>query len=335
MLSGRGAQEPLIRFTGLGDFSELGVSIFFVISGFLVTASFVRAGAAGRYLANRCLRILPGLAVALVLTACVLGTLVSTLSAAGYFGRLQTWTYVARNLLLYPVTYYLSGVFAANPFPDAVNGSLWTLRLEFTFYLAILVLAAMRLLTPKALAVLTLGGFIAYAAARALPPGQAPIMVLLALRNGYLFIAGAALFTWREPMARLAVVWTGAAALAFAASLPSEALAPFVAIGVLPLLVIGVALRPLPVLRSAARFGDFSYGIYIYAFPVQQALMWWAGPQRLDIASFFGATLVCVLPLAAASWWLVEKPALGFKRRLVERRSSGPGAGAVEAPANP
>jgi peptidoglycan/LPS O-acetylase OafA/YrhL len=73
------------------------------------------------------------------------------------------------------------------------------------------------------------------------------------------------------------------------------------------------------------RFGDLSYGVYIYAFPVQQALMQAFGPQ-LGLPVFIGATLAFVLPLAAASWWLVERPALSFKPR---------GAGREAAPAGP
>jgi len=318
VLSGREALEPLSRHTGLDGFGGLGVSIFFVISGFLVTASYDRSGNTPAYFAARLLRIIPALAVAVALTALVLGPLVTTLPLAAYFGDPAVWLYVARNVLLYPVTYLLPGVFADNPFPAAVNGSLWTLRLEFTCYLLVPLLAWRRLLRPgplAALAVLLAG---AYLALTWLGPDRAPAMALLAARFGFLFVAGAALYYRRESgwLRRGAVA---AAAVAFLAAAAFQPVAMLITPLLLPILVIAFALTPLPGLSSLSRYGDFSYGIYIYAFPVQQAWMFALGPDRLGPWAFTGLTLLCVLPLAAASWMLVEKPALDLKA-LVRRR---------------
>ena len=322
ILSGRGADEPLAAHTGIGGFGELGVSIFFVVSGFLVTMSYERLGDVRAFLANRVLRILPGLALAVALTAWALGPLVSSLPPGDYFSRLQTWLYPLRNLLLYPVAYRLPGVFAHNPYPDAVNGSLWTLRLEFSFYLAIPALARCGQLNRRGLGAAALAAAAAYLACLGL--GQhAPPVALIATRNLYLFAAGAALFAWRDQAALRGPGLMLAAAALFAASLPFKAVTPYVAPMVLPLLVVGLALRPVRGAAAAARFGDLSYGVYIYAFPVQQALMAFVGPQRLGMAAFLGLTLLAVLPLAALSWWLVERPALGLKA-VVRRRWAPP-----------
>ncbi|HTK33664.1 MAG TPA: acyltransferase [Caulobacteraceae bacterium] len=313
ILSGRGAAEPLAAFTGIGGFGELGVSIFFVVSGFLVTMSHQRLGDVRAFMVNRGLRILPGLAAAVVLTALVLGPLVSTLAPADYFSRPQTWLYPLRNVLLYPVDYLLPGVFAHNPYPDAVNGSLWTLRLEFSFYLTIPLLAWCGLLTRTGLRAVAAAAAAAYLAVVALGPAHAPVMALIATRNFYLFAAGAALFMWRGHPALRSPGVLSLAGLLFVAALPFKPVTAYVAPIVLPLVVAGLALRPVRGVSAAARFGDLSYGVYIYAFPVQQAWMALLGPQRLDVAGFLGVTLACVLPLAALSWWLVERPALGLK----------------------
>ena len=315
ILSGRQTAEPLIANTGIGGFGELGVSIFFVVSGFLVTMSYDRLGDVRAFLANRCLRILPGLAVAVVLNAWVLGPLASTLPPGDYFARAQTWLYPVRNLLLYPVAYRLPGVFGHNPYPDAVNVSLWTLRLEFTFYLAIPVMARLRLLNRTGLGLLAAAAGAVYLLAAA-SGAHAPAILLIAARNFYLFSAGAALFAWRDRAALRGPLLLLAVGAAFLTVLPFRPVTPFVAPFVLPFLVVGLALRPLPGVSRAAHFGDLSYGVYIYAFPVQQAWMAFVGPQRLGVAAFLALTLACVMPLAALSWWLVERPALGLKARV-------------------
>jgi peptidoglycan/LPS O-acetylase OafA/YrhL len=316
VLSGRGAFEPLARYSGLDGFGGLGVSIFFVISGFLVTASYDRCPDPRAYFAGRLLRILPGLAVALLLSALVLGPLVTDLPRAVYFSDLKTWLYVTRNLLLYPVTYDLPGVFTTNPYPDAVNGSLWTLRLEFTCYLLIPLLDWRRVLRPRVVEALALLAGVACLALVALGPERIPNMALLGARFGFLFVAGAALY-YRRDQAWLRSGWTLAASAAlFGLAAPFEPVAMLVTPPVLAVLVIAFALRPLPGLSSFSRYGDFSYGIYIYAFPVQQAWIHLIGPERLEPLAFTGLALACVLPLAAASWLLVEKPALDLKKRI-------------------
>lgn len=312
VLSGRGESEPLIRFTGLGGFGELGVSIFFVISGFLVAASYERLPRIPAYLASRILRILPGLAVAVILSAFVLGPLVSTFSPGVYLAQPQTWLYPVLNLALYPVTYALPGVFLDNPYPAAVNGSLWTLRLEFTCYLLIPALAAAGRFDRRTLGALAVLAGLGYVAVWTLGPGHVPAIVLLAARNGLLFTAGAALYAWRDAAWMRSPAPVVLAAVVLAASLPSERFALLVMPLALPLVVIGFALRPLPGISSWSRFGDYSYGLYIYAFPVQQLWMDLLGPS-LGIGAFTALTLACVMPLAIASWLLVEKPALDAK----------------------
>jgi peptidoglycan/LPS O-acetylase OafA/YrhL len=315
VLSGRTAEEPLLRYTGLGGLGELGVSIFFVVSGFLVTASYRRLGSVRAYMLHRALRILPGLAVAVSLCALVLGPAVTTVPLGAYFGDPRTWLYPVRNLLLYPVTYLLPGVFAANPYPDAVNGSLWTLRLEFTLYLLPPLLAWPGLLSRAGLAWAAGLAGLAYLALLWAGPGHVPAIALIGARNGYLFVAGAALFAWAERLRpeRAAVLAPALAVFCLAAL--SRTAAPAFCVLIAPLAVVGLGLSRPRGLAGPMRFGDLSYGIYIYAFPVQQALMQAFGP-KMGLGAFLAATLACVLPLAAASWWLVERPALRLKRRV-------------------
>lgn len=284
--------QPALRITGVEDFGALGVSIFFVISGFLVTGSYLRDPKT--YLAKRLLRIEPGLIASLVVTVVALGFL-TTAPAAEYWPKAAL--YVLRNALLYPATYELPGVFQAAPMAGVVNGVLWTLRLEFSFYL---VLMLVRARLPWLLALAAGCALLWLALAFARPDWAAERVTRIAFlvgRNGFLFFAGAALFVARTRVP----LWLGAAsALAF----------PFIGPLALPAAVIGLS-------RPGKLPADLSYGVYIYAFPIQQALAVWG---QLNLAT----AILAVLPFAAASWFLVEKPAMALKPRASGGAESSP-----------
>lgn len=294
VLNGR---PPLVLGHSL-DLGALGVGVFFVISGYLVAASLERSPRIATFLAKRALRVFPGLLAALLVTAFVLGPLTTALDPLDYLSDPDVYGYVLRNMTLYAVAYDLPGVFLGAPVSGVINGSLWTLRLEFTAYLALAVLGAARRATPGVLAGLALvaaAASIALHAAGLDARGELFRIAYLAGVNGFLFLAGAALQAGRirPPL------WTTLAAMIFLVT-------PAWFLG-LPLLVLrlGVLDAPRPPV-------DLSYGLYIYSFPLQQ---WLAQQQQLNLASSLAATL----PFALASWMLVEKPALGLKTRLAAR----------------
>lgn len=276
-LSGR----PPFTILGVEDLGALGVSIFFVISGYLVSASYLRDPRT--YLVKRLLRIEPGLIASLVVTVLVLGS-VTTASASEYWPAAAM--YVVRNALLYPATYQLPGVFEAAPVAGVVNGVLWTLRLEFTFYLVLMLIRA----RPALILTLLVACAAVFVVMSFTHPGWADErvtrIIFLAARNGMLFFAGAALqvYSLKTP------VWLG---------LGSAAAFPWLGPLVLPTAVLGLA-------RTGKLPADFSYGIYIYAFPIQQLL---AVRGELSLLT----SLALVVPVAALSWFLVEKPALALK----------------------
>ena len=275
------AGEAPLRIRGLEDLGALGVSIFFVISGYLVTASYRRDPRT--YLAKRILRIEPGLIASLVVTVILLA-FVTTAPAAEYWRAAAL--YVVRNALLYPATYDLPGVFQAAPMAGVVNGVLWTLRLEFTFYLVLMLVRA----RPALVYALLAGCAAVWLAMSVTTPNWADErltrIAYLGARNGMLFFAGAAL-QLRETRVPL---WLGAL---------SAAAFPLLGPLALPTAVLGLA-------RPGKLPADLSYGVYIYAFPIQQ---WLAIHGQLNVASAVAA----VIPFAFASWFLVERPALKLK----------------------
>jgi peptidoglycan/LPS O-acetylase OafA/YrhL len=285
---------PIMIGTSL-DLGALGVGIFFVISGYLVSGSLDRTPSVSSFIAKRALRIFPGLLAALLVTAFVIGPASTALARSDYLASPEVYGYVLKNLTLYAVTYDLPGVFMSVPVAGVVNGSLWTLRLEFTAYLALGALGAARQAKPRVLTVLALAAAASAITIHALgldARGDLYRIAYLAAINGFLFLSGAALRTsaWRAPS------W-----LAIAALIPL--ITPLWFLG-LPL----IALR-LGALNAPRAPVDLSYGLYIYSFPLQQML---AERSQLSLAT----SLALTLPFALASWLLVEKPALRLKARL-------------------
>ena len=114
--------------------STIGVKILFTFSGYLITKSYLSDPHFGRYMIRRCFRIFPAYIVLILLSALVIGPIFTSLPLTEYFAAPGTWNYIWKNLLFSP-TYTLPGLFEACPYPNAVNGSLWTLPFEFAMYL--------------------------------------------------------------------------------------------------------------------------------------------------------------------------------------------------------
>lgn len=311
-----GLPEPaLFNVESLGG---LGVLIFFSISGYLVAQSWQADPHLLRFAARRLLRIWPGFAVAVVLCAVVLGPIVSSLGWVDYFRHPFFGDYFLN--LRFNLRDELPLRFEGNALPTAVNGSLWTIPLELKCYAVLAVLGVAGLLRSRwIVAALTLLALAAYAVAE--PRGeriaaffQLSIEGRFLLEFGLFFFAGATL--WRLDALntrRRAIVLTAAGWLLGLAALAVGH--PVLAIWcALPVTVITLGTASLPYLRRAGRFGDLSYGLYIYAFPVQQTLIWLL-KDRLPWSAVLALTVLSTLALAFASWHLVEKMALRLKPR--------------------
>jgi peptidoglycan/LPS O-acetylase OafA/YrhL len=316
--------EPLIRLTGNQSILGLaGVFVFFAISGFLVTQSFELTPNRLHYLAKRALRIFPGLVVATVLSAFVLGPIVTELPLGAYLSRPEPYEYVIGNTLLDQRVHELPGVwFVDNSVGLEVNGSMWTLRSEFVMYLMVLVLGVLRQLTVRT-ALLLLAFGMASLHFDMLDEFEKWGWFFAVLSGwGWLvgfFAAGMVLYKLRHTR-----IFDGRIALlALAGLVLSVPLRQFILL--FPLfgcyLALWLALNPrLPVL-PAARFGDLSYGLYIYGWPVEEAVIWLYGRHATWWQVFLTA-LPAAAALAFLSWHLVERPALRLKPR--SRRPAAP-----------
>jgi peptidoglycan/LPS O-acetylase OafA/YrhL len=299
-----GRHQPSIGETTIGTAA---VIVFFSISGFLITQSWRYEPHLWRYLAKRVLRIMPALIVVLALVTFLLGPLVSTRPLGSYMQSSQTWTFFVRNAVFRSAG-ELPGVFVHNPYPRAIDGSLWTLPIEVHAYLLVAVLGVVGLLRMRASAA---GAFLAVCLASAAMPqtvgnvlGDDELVRTFAL--GALFYLYRDRVPWRAWIAAvLLLAWVLARDSGAALSLAVLAIA---------YTTIYLAHRLPMLLRSLTRHGDFSYGIYVWAFPMQQtAALVWKGISPVELIA---VSLPVTCLLAFLSWRLVEQPALRLKARV-------------------
>lgn len=304
-----GRDEPLSWFgTSLGHVSVL---IFFAVSGLLIRRSWEYDPRARDFWAKRALRLLPALAVVALVTAFLIGPAVTSLSLGDYFSSWQTWFYPVRVTLLWTFGAPLPGVFDANPHPG-VNGPLWSLPVEVVAYFFLFVLGVSGLLKRR-------GVVTAVAALSLVWAAWWVTVTSTAIGATYVlagFAVGAAAYSWRE---RIVLAWPVALALVplcIATGLGPEPLRVVTWTLAAVYLSYWFAFAVPPVGRTLTRFGDASYGVYIWAFPVQQTIVQVGGPDTSPWTIILLATPVVWL-LAIASWRLVERPALRRKPRPV------------------
>ncbi|MBS7777086.1 acyltransferase [Acidovorax sp. CCYZU-2555] len=310
-LAGRAIEEPFLWTFGHTG-GDIALCTFFVISGYLISASYIRSQSALDYAWKRCLRIFPALFFA-VFFSIILGALLTPLDFQAYVAHEQTTAYL-RNIFL-DIQYNLPLVFSENPFPNAVNGSLWTLPIEFFMYAMILAMGVAGILSARFSVVaagLCIFGVLAVRNADLARPyivlGAAELSV--ALRLGASFFIGAALYFYRDK-----IRYHGGIALLFLAIIFFTKFTPpalYLYALLLPYIIFYLASVDIPWLDNITRHGDFSYGIYIYAFPIQQLLVHWFN-NSISVSMLFIGSLAITLPIAVLSWKFVEEPAL---RRL-------------------
>jgi peptidoglycan/LPS O-acetylase OafA/YrhL len=284
---------------------EIAVNGFFAISGYLVCASFARRGAV-EFLSSRILRIYPGIIVYVLVATFVIGPLATNLPWKTYFASPQSWAHLW-TATLWENKFNLPGVFADRPFAGSLNGSLWTLPAEIRCYLLIFVAGFFGAFDKKHRANALLVGLLLtnYFDSTQVPLlGTSPRFQIPTL----FFILGALAWVNRAhiplapwlvfPMAIVPWLLTGTSYFnnVFAISLVYT--------------ILFAAFR-LPHV-DLDRFGDISYGMYIYAWPIQQ-LVW-----RQDQSAYVNAVIstLIVIPLAYASWLFVEKPSLRLKSKV-------------------
>jgi len=298
------------------DLSTAGISVdaFFVISGFLVTASLLNRRDLTGFVWARFLRIFPGLWVMLLLTVFGLGLAMTTLPAGEYLAAPAMHRYFWRcATIVNGVQQYLPGVFATNVADHAFNASLWTLPLEWRMYEFLALLWAVFVFAPRyrrivfrVLAPVAAIATLIYVAADEMRNLHANIGTM----HAYMFVAGSAIFVLGDRIrvsSKAVPVLLGVLLL----SIVDRQLTFVTYLIAMPFLILNLAYLPGRAALRFNAFGDYSYGVYIYAFPIQQTLIALEPEIALSKLTFVAVALTS--GMAAFSWHFVEKPALAHK----------------------
>lgn len=303
---GNSTNEWIVRLTnGQTNLGHIAVFIFFITSGFLITQSFERTKKPYNYLKARILRIFPALIVVIVCSAFILGPLVTTLPLVEYFTNINTYTYLT-SILLHPINPFLPGVFETNIYKSAINGSLWTLQYEFLFYLVVLVLGVKRLLKSRVI-IFCFGLFLILTFFN-LPFGDtiAHIPKLFSY-----FLVGMIFYLLRDKIIFNKVL--------LIISILTLILTAYIGGFIYGLMFAGsyilfyFAYSKKIKFHGFSKYGDFSYGMYIFAFPVQQTVTQFFGGEMNVYVNFMISAPITLL-LSILSWHFVEKKALQYKK---------------------
>lgn len=291
--------------------------MFFCLSGFLVAGSLIRTPTMRDFLLLRAIRIIPALFVEVILAALILGPLLTTLPITDYFSNTSFHHYF---LNIFGMVYlYLPGMFADNIFPDVVNINLRTLPSELECYVLLAILATLKITKkPLLLAALSII-FLIFLTIQILPYADdlqktPPLGKTLVLA----FIFGVVFNLLKEHIPHRKV-WFVVALISMILLLLKASTQfislPFIAYvtGYLGLLT--------PKKKTFLLRGDYSYGLYLFGFPLQQvyAMLFASNLSWLGSVIF---TLTLGLGYAYLSWNFIEKPILQKKNIIISNLNS-------------
>ena len=307
---GMGKPYPTIFDIPIG---RIGVYLFFFISGLLITQSATRSKSAKVFFINRALRIYPGLIACVLLTAIILGPLASNLNVIEYFSNKETWLYL-QNMSGVKLEANLPGVFNNNHL-KTVNGSLWTLPYEIACYFIFYLIAKQK---SKTASLILLASIFTCATVQLLSDSgtNLPFANQHTERLSRLLIPfsiGSLLATHSKLNERNSIIIVSLASLMLLAWSKNSIheIATIIATCSLTTLI---AFHTPKFNLTPIKWGDFSYGLYIYAFPVQQVLSQALHPQSSrEIAAYIITSIAITTIIARISWIFIEKPALKLK----------------------
>lgn len=295
--------------SGSGGLAVIG---FFVISGYLITGSWFRCATATEYFKRRATRIVPGFVVAVLITFFVFGPFAGK-GLIGFLGDLRSYRFLGVLAFLSPPG--VPTAFVNNPVPGNINGSLWTIRIEATCYALVALVGTLNIFRNRVVFATLVCcaiacGFVADApfVQRRLHLFGASILSLIGP-----FAVGSAMFVFGKRVPHSWKIFCIVGIFIVAAAAIGKlrfVLGPCVAY-----LMLFVGLLPAPQWANFEKHGDLSYGVYLYAFPVQQLIVYWSN-SKVSPLVLVSLAIPISLILAILSWKYVERPYLGYKRKF-------------------
>ena len=302
-------EEYLMKLTNQKiDFSFIGLCIFFTISGYLIAKSVVASPTLKNYFWKRFLRIQPLLIVVCIFSVFILGPIFTSLNVIDYFKNFNAYTYFRNVIPFFGVQFGLPEVFSNNVREEGVNGSMWTLVVEERLYLIVGLLFFLKGNKKKWFVYFVGLLNIVYLIHRIFFNSH-----LIEYLNGIhvyyalIFLNATCLYLLKINFLKnlLLLLFTTPLILFLA---QFSALNQPIQVIIIPLLIIGIANIKAPT-NNIGKYGDFTYGIYLFSFPVQQMLIA-LKVVKSNPSLLFIFTLIIVIPMAILSWHLIEKKML-------------------------
>ena len=306
----------------------VGVKIFFLVGGFLISKSWLSDSSPIRYIVKRIMRIFPALLVYCLLVTFIFAPLLSTLSAKEYYLNSATLVYL-KNILLYPI-YSLPGVFELNPYPNAVNGSLWTLPVEFALYIivpAVITLFGVCKKDKKSFRYISMFTFL-------LCVGQ--LIRLYFFPTLRIVVYGTDVITAYDlvPWYFMGIIYTypiiqkklniqvSIVLLLLLSCIPNGTVLERIMLYLIfPYVVFSFVLAEKPFFARMFKKHEISYGVYLYSFFIQQSVVYLGKKLNMNIGYTWclGISVVLTFVVALISAKVVEEPAQRLCRRILNR----------------
>lgn len=296
----------VVRLTNYAHAGGIAVDFFFILSGYLVCGSILKRGAIS-YISARLLRMLPALWVFTIAMVFVLGPLLTSQKLNDYFSSAQTWRYFINLSFLIETEWFLPGVFE-DQHNKGINGSIWSVILEFRMYIYTLLFFLLGILKNRTLFNFTYVTLVILAwSGKVTLPG---IQGSTDLHVAFLFFTGCFIYINRDHIFSSPIsILIGLTIAAITHNTPHFQYGYTLLIA---LLFIHVSF--IKTFSWMDRIGDFSYGVYLWGWPVQQ-MVFKFNPEQTPIENCLISILICLV-IGFFSWHVVEKRALRYKDAL-------------------
>jgi peptidoglycan/LPS O-acetylase OafA/YrhL len=311
-------KDPLAVLTnGQTNFSFVGLAIFFFLSGLLVTQSLYHSSTWKNFLWKRFLRLYPAAWLAIIFCLFILGPLLTTFSLHSYFTDPLFFQY-ATSLSLFRVSYLLPGVFVHSPVDPSVNAPLWSISLELKLYLGLLIFYTIKFSYKKVLivflvlAAVLVNSFLYDAVENSIRNFSHSFVLYPYVAYTPYFLVGVLCFIYRHKIYSNFYFALFASLIAYVSvKFNFFFLAKIV---VIPILVLYASSFKPMLIKKITPKPDLSYGLYVFAYPVQQIISQIIRTTNIAAWKLTLLCILCTLPFALFSWYVVEKKALSFKK---------------------
>jgi len=313
--------QKILRTESLGG---VAVISFLIMSGFMITQSMVNSKNNRQFFGKRLIRIFPALIVMLLLTVFVLGPIVYNGPVLNYFKSSTVWKYLVHNINLFGNTAYsIEGIFENNPYPSAINGSLWSLKHEFIAYIFLMLLSWCTILkNRKAMLCITGASVLVYV----LNINLASIFnflnnvgVIMEI-NQFVklimyFLIGSTIYLYKDKI-KMSFKYFVFACIILLLGIALNA-TKYVLILTMPyiLMYIGTFKFKKDIL---AKVGDISYALYIYAFPIQQLIVYYL-KDKINIWVYILLSIVITSVVSVVTTYIVDNNVKKIKNKLFNK----------------